>query len=327
MNAAPGWYDAGTPGRVRWWDGQQWTAHEADAPAAVAAPTPSAPIAAPPSVAPAASSAPAQASAPAQTQASAPAPASAPAASATPATPATQPGWYQTPAGPTRWWDGAKWTAMRTKDGVPGTDWASVEQVGVAWGMGALFLVLGGTQLSLALQAPSVSFSAVPTLFLALLWFAIAAQTTAVLRIPAPTSAPLTLDVFRPLPGEQEGAGAGWYPISASTTRWWTGARWSQYTHARFGIRPTFHAEKTRRTMRRMTIGILVVAAAVVVAGIVGIVIGSVQGDDGLWTPIGWILVVGGVVFAGAGALIAAMTKTQVRLLFPPDEPPRAAGF
>lgn len=215
---------------------------------------------------------------------------------------------------------------MRTKDGVPGTDWANVEQVGVAWAMGVVFLVLGGTQLSLALQAPSVSFSAVPTLFLVLLWFAIAAQTTAVLRIPAPTSAPLMLDTFRPLPGEQEGAGAGWYPISASTTRWWTGTRWSQYTHARFGIRPTFHAEQTRRTMRRMTIGIFVVAAAVVVAGVVGIVVGSVQGDDGLWTPIGWILVVGGVVFAGAGGLIAAMTNTQVRLLFPPSEPPRVAG-
>ncbi len=31
MNAAPGWYEAETPGRVRWWDGTQWTAHEAPA--------------------------------------------------------------------------------------------------------------------------------------------------------------------------------------------------------------------------------------------------------------------------------------------------------
>lgn len=216
---------------------------------------------------------------------------------------------------------------MRTKDGVPGTDWANVEQVGFAWAMGVVFLALGGTQLSLALMSPSVSFSAVPTLLLAVLWFAIAAQTTAIVRIPAPTSAPLMLDVFRPLPGEQEGAGAGWYPITASTTRWWTGTRWSQYTHARFGIRPTFHAEKTRTTMRRMIIGIFVLAAAVVVAGIIGIVVGSLHGTDDLWTPIGWTLAVGGVVFAGAGGLIAAMMATQVRLLFPPNEPPRVAGY
>lgn len=28
MSAPQGWYDAGTPGRQRWWDGVQWTAHE-----------------------------------------------------------------------------------------------------------------------------------------------------------------------------------------------------------------------------------------------------------------------------------------------------------
>ncbi|WP_085510801.1 DUF2510 domain-containing protein [Plantibacter flavus] len=26
MTAAPGWYEAGTPGKLRWWDGTQWTA-------------------------------------------------------------------------------------------------------------------------------------------------------------------------------------------------------------------------------------------------------------------------------------------------------------
>jgi Protein of unknown function (DUF2510) len=32
MAAAPGWYDAGTPGRLRWWDGAEWTHYEADSP-------------------------------------------------------------------------------------------------------------------------------------------------------------------------------------------------------------------------------------------------------------------------------------------------------
>ncbi|GAB3597674.1 DUF2510 domain-containing protein [Microbacterium tumbae] len=31
MSAPQGWYDAGVPGRQRWWDGAQWTAHERDA--------------------------------------------------------------------------------------------------------------------------------------------------------------------------------------------------------------------------------------------------------------------------------------------------------
>jgi hypothetical protein len=30
VSLAPGWYDAGVPGRQRWWDGTQWTEHEAD---------------------------------------------------------------------------------------------------------------------------------------------------------------------------------------------------------------------------------------------------------------------------------------------------------
>lgn len=34
MSAPQGWYDAGTPGRQRWWDGVQWTAHERQAPTA-----------------------------------------------------------------------------------------------------------------------------------------------------------------------------------------------------------------------------------------------------------------------------------------------------
>ncbi|HWV48632.1 MAG TPA: DUF2510 domain-containing protein, partial [Microbacterium sp.] len=32
MSVPAGWYDAGTPGRERWWDGVQWTAQERVAP-------------------------------------------------------------------------------------------------------------------------------------------------------------------------------------------------------------------------------------------------------------------------------------------------------
>lgn len=284
MSAAPGWYNAGTPGRVRWWDGAQWTTHEADAPAA----------------------------APAQTPAS------------TVASTGPVPGWYVTPAGPARWWDGRKWTAMRTKsDCSHGTDWASTEQVGLAWTLGAVFVALGSVQFTLGILSPTVSFAGFPMLLLAALWFGIAIQTSAVLRIPAPTAAPLTLDVFRPLPGEQEGAGAGWYPISGSASRWWTGARWSQYTLTKFGIRPTFHAPQARAALRWVGIGVFALAAIALIIGVFFIVVGANNPSDYSSSVIGWVTAVGGVLFGGLGAVVFAMTRYQTRLLFPPSEPPR----
>lgn len=287
MSAAPGWYDAGTPGRVRWWDGTQWTAHESDAPAPVAASAP--PVSPPPAVA------------------TGPAP-----------------GWYVTPAGPARWWDGRKWTALRTKkDGSHGSDWAATEQPALAWAIGAVFAGLGAVQLSLGLASPSASFGGFPTLLLAALWFGIAIQTSAVLRIPAPTTAPLMTDVFRPLPGEQEGPGAGWYPVSGTTTRWWTGARWSQYTHTKFGIRPTFHAPQARAALRRVGIGIFALAAVALAIGVFFIVVGANDPADYTSPVIGWVTAVGSVVFALLGVVVLAMTNYQTRLLFPPSEPPR----
>lgn len=284
MSAAPGWYDAGTPGRLRWWDGAQWTAHEADAPAAVAAPA--LPVS--------------------------PAPAAGP-----------LPGWYVTPAGPARWWDGKKWTGLRTKNGTPGTDWANAEQASVAWTLAAVFLSLGGTQLVLGSLSSGFSFVGIPTFLVAALWVAIAIQTTIVQRIPIPTTAPLTLDDFRPLPGEQEGPGAGWYPLSPTTSRWWTGTRWSQYTNAKVGIRPTFHGPRAMRTLRWTTLVILVLAAVAVIAGILLIVAGTRNPAEYMLPIIGWATLFGGVLFAALGAAVYAITKYQMRLVLLPSDPPR----
>lgn len=286
MTTAPGWYEAGTPGRVRWWDGTQWTEHESDAPVP----------------------APAQTS-PAQTpfgQASAP-----------------LPGWYVTSAESARWWDGKKWTGMRTKNGKPGIDWSTTESVAMTLTMGVIFLALGTMQLALGIVSPGISYVGVPTLLLAALWFGIGIQTSIVLRTPAPTSEPLMLDLFRPLPGEQEGPGAGWYPISTTLSRWWTGARWTQYTNSKFGIRPTFHGPQTKITLRRMAIGVFALAVVVMIVGIVLIVIGRNDPANYSATIIGWVMAIGGVAFAALGALVLAMTKHQMRLLFPPAEPPR----
>lgn len=282
MNAAPGWYDAGTPGRVRWWDGTQWTPHEVDAPAAVAAP-------AQPSAAPA----------------------------------GPVPGWYATPAGPPRWWDGRKWTGLRFRaDGTPGTDWGNTEQVGFTWALGVVFLALASVQLVLGMVTPGVSFAGFPLMLVAALWFGIAIQTTIVLRIPVPTSAPLMLDIVRPLPGEQEGPGAGWYPITGTTSRWWTGARWAEYTNSRFGIRPTFHAARSLAALRVTAIGVFALAALVVVVGIVFIVIGANNPSDYVSPVVGWVMAIGGVLFAALGATVIAMNRYQARLLLPPAEPP-----
>lgn len=277
MSTAPGWYDAGTPGRVRWWDGSQWTSHEADAPAQAAQTGP-------------------------------------------------VPGWYETSPESARWWDGKKWTGLRTKNGVPMADWANAEQVSAAWVLAAVFLALATAQLALGTMAPGVTFAGVPMLLVAALWLGIAVQTTMVLRLPVPTSAPLTLDVFRPLPGEQEAAGAGWYAVSPTVTRWWTGARWSRYTNTRFGIRPTFHGPQTKKALRGITIGIFALAVVVLIVGIVFIVIGANDPSNYVAPVIGWVLTIGSLLFAVLGVVVIAMMRHQLRLLDPPAEPPRLWG-
>lgn len=286
MTTAPGWYDAGTPGRVRWWDGTQWTEHESDAPAAAPAPSLTTPAQAPLASAP-------------------------------------LPGWYATSVESARWWDGKKWTGMRTKNGKPGIDWSTTEQVSVTWVLGAVFAALGSVQFALGTITPGVTFAGIPMLIVAALWFGIGIQTSIVLRIPTPTSAPLMLDVFRPLPGEQEGPGAGWYPISATASRWWTGARWTQYTNSKFGIRPTFHGPQTKITLRWFSIGVFALAAIVAIIGIVLIVVGTNDPSNYTASVIGWVMAIGGVAFAALGALVLAMSRYQTRLLFPPAEPPR----
>lgn len=302
-NARPGWYDAGMPGRVRWWDGAQWTAHEAPVPASGAQP------AAPPSTA----------AQPADAHPVAAQVATAQTAAAPQEQAVAQPGWYPTRAGELRWWDGRVWTGSRVRDGRPGIDWATIEQPTLPWVAGTIFLALAAMQTVSGIAFGGVSIMPVLWLVLSGLWFAMAIQTTLVRRIPAPTGTPEAPAVVRPLPGEADGPGAGWYAISRQAGRWWTGTRWADYVTSRFGVRPTFHAAQALLTLRIVAFAIAALAVFVLVAGIVVL---AVAGGETVRTAIGWVLVIGAVVFAGLTALVLAMARTQTRLLLLPTDPP-----
>ena len=285
MNAAPGWYDAGTPGRVRWWDGTQWTVHEAPVAAA-------APVAAPPQPV------------------------------AVPAQSGPQPGWYPTTAGELRWWDGTIWTGSRVRDGRAGIDWATLERPVFGWVAGGMFLFAG---LCFVLSGVLTrNLTILPLFFLALsaLWLAMAAQSTRVRRIPTPVGDPVAPEQVRPLPGEVDGPGAGWYPISRVAHRWWTGQRWGAYLSSTFGVRPTFHAEQSMRTLR---IALTVIAALTGIAIVVGIVLISIAAGP-VQLAIGVLVTVCAVLFGVAIAVIWVVARSQTRVLLLPTDPPATAA-
>ncbi|MDQ1129192.1 hypothetical protein [Microbacterium sp. SORGH_AS_0888] len=218
------------------------------------------------------------------------------------------PGWYENAGGPVRWWDGRHWTGLRVKDGVPGVDWWMTEPPALAWAAGIVFLVLGGFQL--------------PLLVLPAMWFATAVPSTRVRRIPAPSTAPVAPDVVRPLPGEAEADGAGWYRLSSSVSRWWTGARWANYTDSRAGLRPTFHAPSVLRVFRVLGVSVFALGAAAIVVGAVLVFLGH-GSDDGAIRGVGWLGVIGGLCCAGLGGLVVAIRAQQKKLLALPEAPPR----
>jgi hypothetical protein len=235
-------------------------------------------------------------------------------------------GWYETGAGSLRWWDGSRWTSSRIGGGTPGADWAATEQPTVAWVLGGMFLTLGVTQFGLAMVVGALWVSGALMWLQALIFFAMAAQTTAVRRIPAPRSSPVAMDAVRPLPGEQEGPAAGWYPVAPRVSRWWTGARWSQYIGTQHGVRPTFTGARTLRIIRRMGWTILGVGTLGLIAGAAAFVIGVNADGNGLTAVIGGVILFGGVLFAGLGAFCFVLLGLHRRTLLPPQFPPPSAS-
>lgn len=274
MSTPQGWYDAGTPGRQRWWDGVQWTAHERDAlPTAASGPT------------------------------------------------AAWMGWYQVPGtSDVRWWDGTVWSPYRIRDGRPRPDALAVEPPQMGFFLGILFFVLAMLQLSAALITQSPGNFVLPVLLLtaATIWFVGAAYSRRVRTLPAPQSAPILGADVQPLPGEVEGPEAGWYPMTAQVSRWWTGSRWSWYIGTKFGVRPG-HAGP-RGYLASMIVGWCV--AAIAVAGLIVAVLGSVieQGPySGAMIAIGIIVT---LLFGGLAVFTLLLTRSRRNAMLLPTSPP-----
>lgn len=228
--------------------------------------------------------------------------------------------WYAQGEG-LRWWDGARWTGMRVKNGRPGVDWITAENPVPLFVSSALFLVAGGVYLFLSVRTPPSLVLGALFLALAVFWFLGALQTRRVAVLPAPAAAPVVIDAVHPLPGEEEGSRAGWYPVSPTVRRWWTGARWSEYTWTRYGIRPTFHGPRSFRLLLWVEGIFAGLGAVAVIAGSI-VVSGAAEP---VATAIGAVLIVAGAATLLAGVLLLALSPVSRRTLLVPSSPPAPA--
>src|SRR5690606_39052495 len=133
--------------------------------------------------------------------------------------------------------------------------------------------------------------------------------------LPAPSTAPVFDPSTRPLPGEVEGAGAGWYPVSGQVTRWWTGTRWSSYIGQKVGVRPTHSGERSYRLS--MAVG-WVLAGLGVLGALIGIVL-SMTMDR--WA--GAAVLIPCVVFVIVAAIVLPLVYSRrYTMILPQQAPP-----
>ncbi|MGW8482544.1 DUF2510 domain-containing protein [Microbacterium sp. NPDC055903] len=284
MSAPAGWYDAGQPGRQRWWDGAQWTAHERDA---VAAPTVGATV-------------------------------------QQPAAAEIAMGWYPVPGTvDVRWWDGTTWTPYRVRDGRPKPDAFAIEPAATGVVLGIVFYAVAALQLFSAVISGNTSFYVTPLLFVfaGTVWLVGGIASKGLSRLPAPQGGPLMDAVVRPLPTDVEGPGAGWYPVSGQATRWWTGTRWSWYVGMKFGPRPGHFGP--RSYLISMICGWIVAAVAVcgILIGALGIGL-SAAGDASVGAALGVIGIAFGVIFGLLALFVLLLTRSRRYAFTLPSTPP-----
>lgn len=245
------------------------------------------------------------------------------------------PGWYDVPGtDDVRWWNGAAWSPSRlVADGshepAPRTDaWVAGDKATPALVIAAVFAVIGALMAVITLwtiqSLGSWVFGLFPLLMFvfAALMLVVGLRTRAVVSAPGPTHPPQTPDHLRPLPGDAEGPGAGWYPAPTEQfLRWWTGTRWAQYVIERGTPVPTHDVERvTRRALAQMR-GMFFGSLALLVAGIIC----AVVAPENL-VGVGVIIAVMAVIFAGGIALVwRTMVRSHRRMAIPAG-PPEGRG-
>lgn len=300
MTAQPGWYEAGVPGRERWWDGAQWTPHERAAGAAT--------LAATDALAPSAASRP---------------DAQAPLAQA-------PMGWYPAP-GTTeaRWWDGRMWTPYKLRDGVPKPDAFAIEPAGTGITLGIVFLAIGVAQIGLSTFGGGGFSPAWLFVLAGVLWLIGGLHGSRIAKLPAPRTAPLVDADLQPLPGAVEHArpvagsgqeavpGAGWYPVAGNATRWWTGARWSWYVAQKVGVRPAHSGPRAYAVT-------MVVGWVILGLSLIGLFISAVSFLDGtvFGIGIGAAALVVTLVFIALGLFLVLYTRARRHVFLLPTDPP-----
>lgn len=282
VSAQPGWYDAGVPGQERWWDGTQWTAHERAVPGVT--PVGMQPV---------------------QPQYGAPVALAAPM------------GWFPVVGtADVRWWDGTTWTPYRIRDRRVRADAFNFEPGKQGVLLGSLFIGLGIVQFLNYSRLDSNVFSITPSFFViaGVVWLIGGFQVNQLKKLPAPSTVPIFDALTRPLPGEAEGAAAGWYPVSGKITRWWTGTQWSPYIAQKLGVRPTHFGPRSYRNA-------MILGAIFVGLGVLGAVLGfTLMGALGTFG--GLVIAIPALVFALVGGLVLLTVYLRRYTLLIPPHPP-----
>lgn len=233
------------------------------------------------------------------------------------AAPAAPMGWFPVAGtADVRWWDGAGWTPYRLRDGKPRPDAFAIEPENTGVVLGIVFILLGITQFSTYNLSGQPFLAFAPVLFVlsGIIWLLGGIRAGQLKKLPAPSTVPVFDPSTWPLPGEVEGAGAGWFPVAGQVVRWWTGTQWSSYVGQKFGVRPTHSGARAYRVA--MTVG-WVFAGLGVLGTAVGII---VFGALGRWE--GLAILVPAVVLLLVAVLVLLLTHLRRYMLILPSAPP-----